>query len=108
MTDESPGTVRERPSGIPQAQHFEITEEPLGPLPDGRFRVRNLYLSVDPAMRGWVSAVANYSEPVAIGAVMRSSPSAKWSRAVTRTTRRANISWACSAGSALPIPTEAT
>jgi NADPH-dependent curcumin reductase CurA len=34
--------------------------------------VRNLYLSVDPAMRGWVNAAANYSEPVAIGAVMRS------------------------------------
>ena len=34
--------------------------------------VRNIYLSVDPAMRGWVSAVANYSEPVALGAVMRS------------------------------------
>ena len=34
--------------------------------------VRNVYLSVDPAMRGWVSAVANYSEPVAVGAVMRS------------------------------------
>jgi NADPH-dependent curcumin reductase CurA len=33
--------------------------------------VRNLYLSVEPAMRGWVSAVRNYSEPVAIGAVMR-------------------------------------
>ena len=30
------------------------------------------YLSVDPAMRGWVSAVASYSEPVALGAVMRS------------------------------------
>src|SRR6266849_1900479 len=34
--------------------------------------VRNLYLSVEPAMRGWVSSVANYSEPVAIGEVMRS------------------------------------
>ena len=33
--------------------------------------VRNVYLSVDPAQRGWVSAVANYSQPVAIGAVMR-------------------------------------
>jgi hypothetical protein len=39
---------------------------------DGRVLVRNIYLSVDPAMRGWVSAVANYSEPVALGAVMRS------------------------------------
>ena len=39
---------------------------------DGQVVVRNIYLSVDPAMRGWVSAVANYSEPVALGAVMRS------------------------------------
>ncbi len=39
---------------------------------DGEFLVRNRFLSVDPAMRGWVSAVANYSEPVAIGEVMRS------------------------------------
>jgi len=41
-------------------------------IEDGQILVRNRYLSVDPAMRGWVSAVANYSEPVAIGAVMRS------------------------------------
>jgi len=33
--------------------------------------VRNEFLSVDPAMRGWVSAVANYSTPVGIGEVMR-------------------------------------
>jgi NADPH-dependent curcumin reductase CurA len=34
--------------------------------------VRNLYLSVEPAMRGWVNATGNYSEPVPIGSVMRS------------------------------------
>ncbi len=34
--------------------------------------VHNVYLSVEPAMRGWVSNVANYSEPVRIGEVMRS------------------------------------
>src|SRR6185436_19799823 len=38
----------------------------------GQLLVRNLYLSVDPAMRGWVNAAANYSEPVPVGAVMRS------------------------------------
>lgn len=64
--------LRERPDGIPQAHHFEVVDVPLGPLAEGRFRVRNSYLSVDPAMRGWVSAVANYSEPVGIGEVMRS------------------------------------
>jgi NADPH-dependent curcumin reductase CurA len=34
--------------------------------------VRNLYLSIDPAQRGWVNASTNYSDPVPIGGVMRS------------------------------------
>ncbi len=64
--------LRARPSGIPQAEHFEVVEAPLPPLAEGHFRLRNAFLSVDPAMRGWVSAVANYSTPVGIGEVMRS------------------------------------
>jgi NADPH-dependent curcumin reductase CurA len=63
--------LRSRPSGIPEAQHFEIVEAPAPEIPDGQVLVRNIYLSVEPAMRGWVSAVANYSEPVAPGSVMR-------------------------------------
>ena len=63
--------LRSRPEGIPQAQHFEIVASAL-PVPGpGQVLVRNQWLSVEPAMRGWVSAAANYSEPVAIGAVMR-------------------------------------
>lgn len=61
-----------RPPGIPQAEHFCIAESPVPSLGRGQVLVRNEWLSVEPAMRGWVSAVANYSEPVAIGAVMRS------------------------------------
>lgn len=64
--------LKSRPSGIPQAEHFEIVEAPVPDPADGQVLVRNIYLSVEPAMRGWVSAVANYSEPVALGAVMRS------------------------------------
>ncbi|WP_137177927.1 NADP-dependent oxidoreductase [Roseomonas sp. AR75] len=64
--------LRARPEGIPQAAHFEIVAAPLPPLAEGHFRLRNAFLSVDPAMRGWVSAVANYSTPVGIGEVMRS------------------------------------
>jgi hypothetical protein len=61
-----------RPEGIPEARHFRVVEAPV-PVPgDGQVLVRNEYLSVEPAMRGWVSAVANYSEPVPVGAVMRS------------------------------------
>jgi NADPH-dependent curcumin reductase CurA len=64
--------LKSRPAGIPDAEHFEIVEAPVATLSDGQVLVRNIYLSVDPAMRGWVSQVANYSEPVALGAVMRS------------------------------------
>lgn len=61
-----------RPEGVPQASHFKIVETPI-PVPGpGQVLVRNQWLSVEPAMRGWVNATANYSEPVAIGAVMRS------------------------------------
>ena len=64
--------LRARPLGIPQAEHFEIREAPTAAPRDGEFLIRNLYLSVDPAMRGWVNAAANYSDPVGIGEVMRS------------------------------------
>jgi len=64
--------LKARPDGIPQAEHFELATAPVPELRDGEILVRNDFLSVDPAMRGWVSAVANYSTPVGIGAVMRS------------------------------------
>jgi NADPH-dependent curcumin reductase CurA len=64
--------LKSRPADIPQADNFEIIEADVPDLRDGQILVRNLYLSVEPAMRGWVSSVANYSEPVAIGEVMRS------------------------------------
>jgi len=60
-----------RPTDIPQAGHFELRESVVPEIGNGQFLLRNIYLSVDPAMRGWVSAVANYSEPVALGSVMR-------------------------------------
>ena len=63
--------LKARPLGIPQAEHFEIRSAPLPELKDGEVLVRNQFLSVDPAMRGWVNAAANYSEPVGIGEVMR-------------------------------------
>jgi NADPH-dependent curcumin reductase CurA len=64
--------LKARPSAIPEAAHFEIVTAPVPELQAGQLLVRNRYLSVDPAMRGWVSAVANYAKPVEIGEVMRS------------------------------------
>ena len=64
--------LKSRPHGIPQAEHFEVVHAPLPALEAGQFLVRNEFLSVEPAMRGWVNAIANYSDPVAVGGVMRS------------------------------------
>lgn len=60
-----------RPDGIPEARHFRIDEAPAEMPGPGQVLVRNEWLSVEPAMRGWVSAVANYAEPEPIGGVMR-------------------------------------
>ncbi len=63
--------LKSRPSGIPVAENFEVVTRPLSDIGEWQMLVRNEYLSVEPAMRGWVSAVANYATPVGIGEVMR-------------------------------------
>ncbi|MBA4172827.1 MAG: NADP-dependent oxidoreductase [Hyphomicrobium sp.] len=61
-----------RPVGIAQSSDFAIEEAALPPLQDGEVCVANQFLSVDPAMRGWIADSGNYSDPVPIGGVMRS------------------------------------
>jgi NADPH-dependent curcumin reductase len=60
-----------RPEGMVERSNFEWREEPSPAPSDGEFLVRNLYLSLDPAMRGWMSDLRSYVPPVAIGEVMR-------------------------------------
>ncbi|MFA5524983.1 MAG: NADP-dependent oxidoreductase [Tissierellales bacterium] len=60
-----------RPVGVPQPEHFELVETTLPSLGEGEFLVENIYLSVDPAQRGYVNDEDNYAPPVAIGEVMR-------------------------------------
>ncbi|MGA2926466.1 MAG: NADP-dependent oxidoreductase [Solirubrobacteraceae bacterium] len=60
-----------RPSGLPTASDWELTTEPVPSPRPGEFVVSVSYLSLDPAMRGWMNASASYVEPVEIGAVMR-------------------------------------
>jgi NADPH-dependent curcumin reductase CurA len=60
-----------RPSGLPKPSDWSFTEEPI-PMPrEGEFVVAVSYLSLDPAMRGWMNAGASYIEPVEVGDVMR-------------------------------------
>lgn len=59
-----------RPEGEPSKANFNLVEEDLPGIEDGQVLVRNLYLSLDPYMRGRISDAKSYAEPVAIGAVM--------------------------------------
>ena len=63
--------LRARPSGMVKPSDFELREAPLRALADGEARVRVLYLSFDPAMRGWMEDRPSYIPPVQIGEVMR-------------------------------------
>ena len=64
--------LRRRPDRLPTPDDFAVELGPAREPGDGEVLVRTLLLSIDPAMRGWVSEGANYSEPVAVGSVMRS------------------------------------
>jgi NADPH-dependent curcumin reductase CurA len=64
--------LAQRPHGVPQASDFSLDEGSIPEPGPGQFLVRNIYLSVDPAQRGWASAEANYSQPVPLGTPMRS------------------------------------
>jgi NADPH-dependent curcumin reductase CurA len=60
-----------RPVGMVKDSDWQQVDEPLRELADGEIRVKVLYLSLDPAMRGWMNEGKSYIRPVAIGEVMR-------------------------------------
>jgi NADPH-dependent curcumin reductase CurA len=59
-----------RPSGRPVAGNFSLAESPLPELQDGQILVRNLYISVDPYMRGRMNDVKSYSAPFELDAAL--------------------------------------
>ena len=61
-----------RPDGQPRDSDFEMRESASSPLLDGQIRVAVKYLSIDPAMRVWMSEQKSYWPPVPLGEVMRS------------------------------------
>ncbi len=63
--------LAKRPQGLPKPTDWEFTEENLPSLAEGEILVQVLYLSLDPAMRGWMNEGKSYVPPVALGEVMR-------------------------------------
>jgi hypothetical protein len=62
--------LESRPSGMPTLDNFELKEVELPPPGDGHVRVRNLWLSVDPYMRGRMNDVKSYVPPFQVGEPM--------------------------------------
>ena len=62
--------LKSRPTGLPTADNFELADIELPPLGEGTIRVRNLWLSVDPYMRGRMNDVKSYVPPFELGAPM--------------------------------------
>ena len=60
-----------RPVGLPKRSDFNYTEEPVRDPGPGQILVKILYVSLDPAMRGWMNEGKSYIAPVGIGDVMR-------------------------------------
>jgi len=60
-----------RPKGMIVRDDFRIEEGPVPEPGDNQLRVKVAYVSLDPAMRGWVNDTKSYVPPVGIGETMR-------------------------------------
>ena len=68
MTENRKFILKRRPVGMPVVADFELIKEPVPALSDGAILVRNHYISLDPAIRGWLDDAPSYMPPVALGA----------------------------------------
>ena len=60
-----------RPSSLPQPSNFEIDSVEVPTLADGQVLVKISFISLDPAMRGWMNEGKSYIAPIKIGDVFR-------------------------------------
>ncbi len=56
-----------RPLALPTPQEVPMLETPVPEAGPGEIVIRNLYMSLDPAIRGWMSDEPNYIEPIPLG-----------------------------------------
>ncbi len=61
-----------RPEGIPDENTWKIEENTIPEPAPGEIVIKQEYVSLDPAMRGWLNDKKSYLPPVGIGEVMRS------------------------------------
>ena len=62
--------LKSRPNGAPGPDNFELARSPVPEPGDGEVLTRTRYLSLDPYMRGRMSAAKSYARPVEVGEPM--------------------------------------
>src|SRR5690606_11495311 len=60
-----------RPVGTPTADNWDLVTSEIPTPNDGEVLLKTIYISLDPAMRGWMNEGKSYIRPVQIGEVMR-------------------------------------
>jgi len=75
MTQELNKQIRlaSRPTGWVTSDNFALTEGAVAEPADGEVLIRNIYMSVDPYMRGRMNDVKSYVPPFQIGEVLQAS-----------------------------------
>ena len=63
--------LKARPTGMVSRENFDFVEAAAPSINDGEALVEVQYVSLDPAMRGWLNEGKSYVPPVGIGEVMR-------------------------------------
>ncbi|MDQ6760182.1 MAG: NADP-dependent oxidoreductase [Acidobacteriota bacterium] len=63
-------TLAAKPIGMPKESDFRLVEAPMPELKDGQVLLKTLYMSVDPYMRGRITGIRTYADPILVGDVM--------------------------------------
>jgi len=63
--------LKKRPTGMPTEDCWELQENEIPTIGEGELLIENHYVSLDPAMRGWMNDSKSYIAPIGIGDVMR-------------------------------------
>lgn len=63
--------LSKRPQGMPQQSDFSWVEEDIPTPGKDQILIRNIYCSLDPAIRGWMDDAESYFPPIAIGEAIR-------------------------------------
>jgi NADPH-dependent curcumin reductase CurA len=63
--------LKSRPRGLAVRDNFTLAKEPIPDLREGEIAIETRFISLDPAMRGWMSDAKSYVPPVVLGDVMR-------------------------------------